>query len=193
MRPDTPPHTGEGPRTAKFFAMKQLLPLLFLFGSALALAQDASLQTVASNDTEAAAPAARTAVRFTQQHFDVMAKISYLQDMPADKEPEKRRETAAYVTSWVASNPDVNLEIPEKIEPYLKYGEAEAIFMGAYAQFHLTHPTTDYVAANIAGIFSVLSYYMDNKEVLGFNVVLEKLINLRDKGRLRGFIKRRVS
>ncbi len=168
--------------------MKQLLPVLFLFLSTLAIAQAPVAQFASYEPTPE-----RTTTTFTQQHFEVIRQINYLQDMPADKEVEKRKQAVLYVTNWMKSSPDVNLVLEDKIMPYLQYGESLAIFMGVYAQFELTHPTTDYVAANIAGVHSVISYYLDNKETLGFDAVLEKLVNMRDSGRLRGFLKRRIS
>ncbi|WP_157974528.1 hypothetical protein [Lewinella sp. IMCC34183] len=130
---------------------------------------------------------------FTEQHHRVIALIDFLQDTPADKDVAQRKQATAQIEAWLDRTNDVSVEVDEKLRPYLRYGESKAIFMGRYAQFALMHPTTDYVAANIAGVYSVVSYYLDNKEALGFDVLLEKLVDMRAKGRLRGFIKRRVS
>lgn len=166
--------------------MKHILPLLFLFLSTLSFAQARFVGYTAE------APAATAPMKFTEQHHAVIAQANYLMDMPADKDVEKRAEAARFVANWIKSSNDVDLNLEDKLMPYLQYNEALAIFMGSYAQFSLTHPTTDHVAANIAGMYSVVSYYLDNKETLGFDVLLEKLVDMRDSGRLRGFIKRRI-
>ncbi len=148
-----------------------------------------------SDDTEAAdgaddAPVMR---KMPVISFELEDIIQNLQDSPANLDRHRRKIDAKKLEDWVKRSPEVGLELSDNIMPYLQYGEARTLFTCGFVQYSVAHPVFNPDAAYVAGIRSVISYYKDNRDVLGSDELLDKLVKLKEKGRLSGFIKRRLN
>ncbi len=118
---------------------------------------------------------------------EVADLIQYLQESPADYDPHQRKIAAKKLDTWVQESPAVNLTLSEAILPYLQYAEARTLFTCGYVQYTASHPV-----AAVAGGRTLISYYQDNMHILGRDELLDKLVDLRENGRLDGFVRRRV-
>ncbi|MGB3798162.1 MAG: hypothetical protein WA952_00025 [Lewinella sp.] len=176
--------------------MKNLLTALVVFLSSIAMAQDVYASVdVSDTDPETPAPAAKTtraaATELSDEDYKLMEYVHFLQDSPAKKLPGKRRQAANYLGWYLNKTTEITLTLDDKM-PFLQYGESVPMFMAGYIEFVVAHPVPNPDKANLAGIRSVIADYKDNKEVLGKDELLEKLVELDDKGRLPAYIKRKL-
>ncbi len=201
--------------------MQRLLPFLFLLPSLLAAQNDLAPDTEtfaavdipvhsstapatkASNDPEKDEDSAATESPDDTEAAPVMRRmpvISYeledimqnLQDLPANRDRHQRKIDAKKLEDWIKLNPEIGFDPSDDILPYLQYGEARTLFTCGFVQYSVAHPVFNPDAAYVAGIRSVISYYKDNRDILGSDELQDKLVKLQEKGRLSGFIKRRV-
>ncbi len=177
--------------------MKSLLTALVVFLSSIAMAQDMYASVDVSNtDPETSAPAGKATrttaeTELSDEDYKLMEYVHFLQDAPAKKNPGKRRQAANYLGWYLNKTTEINLTLEDKM-PFLQYGESVPMFMAGYIEFVVAHPVPNPDKANLAGIRSVIAYYKDNKEALGTDELLEKLVDLDDKGRLPAYIKRKL-
>ena len=188
--------------------MKQFLltTAVAVFLTGQAVAQDSALDgdvyasvdvTTENTDPETSAKATTTTRRaaddgeLSDEDYKLLTYVHFLQDGAANKEPGKRKQAANYLGWWLNRSAEVNLTLEDKM-PFLQYGESVPMFMAGYIEFVFTHPLPFPDKANLAGIRSVIAYYKDNKEILGEDELLEKLVDLDDKGRLPAYIKRKL-
>ncbi len=180
--------------------MKNLLLTAFaVFLTSLAIAQDSQVYAsldVKATDTDPPAATKATATvaseaELTDEDYKLMEYVYFLQDSPAKKEPGKRRQAANYLSWFINRTVEIDLSLENKM-PFLQYGESVPMFMAGYLEFVVSHPVPDVDKANLAGIRSVIAYYEDNKDVLGDDELLEKLVELDDEGRLPAYIKRKL-
>ena len=189
--------------------MKNLLRTAFavmLTAGALS-AQDAALggDVYASVDVDRATtdpPTTKAAAKATSkssgsadelsdEDYKLMEYVFFLQDSPADKEKGKRKQAANYLGWYLNQSVEFDLTLEDKM-PFLQYGESVPMFLAGYIEFMVSHPLKNVDAANLAGMRSVIAYYKDNKEVLGRDELLEKLVDLDEKGRLPAYMKRKL-
>ena len=187
--------------------MKQFLLTAFaVFLTAFAVAQQSALDSdvyasvdVAKDNTDPETTGKETKTtrrsaddgELSDEDYKLMSYVHFLQDGAADKQRGKRKQAANYLGWWLNRSTEVNLTLEDKM-PFLQYGESVPMFMAGYIEFVFTHPLPFPDKANLAGIRSVIAYYKDNKEILGEDELLEKLVELDDKGRLPAYIKRKL-
>lgn len=189
--------------------MKNLLRTAFavLLTAGALTAQDAGLdgEVYASVDVKRTAtdppatkPAAKTTAKsatdadeLSDEDYKLMEYVFFLQDSPAEKEKGKRKQAANYLGWYLNQAAEFDLTLEDKM-PFLQYGESVPMFLAGYIEFMVSHPLKNVDAANLAGMRSVIAYYKDNKEALGRDELLEKLVDLDEKGRLPAYMKRKL-
>ena len=192
----------------KAYLMKNILLAAFaVFLTSVVTGQDSALSgdvyaAVDVSRTETDPPAGTNTARKTtkaatddgelsDEDYKLMEYVYFLQDSPGDKQTGKRRQAANYLGWYLNKTVELNLSLENKM-PFLHYGESVPMFMAGYIEFMVSHPIKNEDAANLAGIRSVIAYYKDNKEALGRDELLEKLVDLDEKGRLPAYMKRKL-
>lgn len=127
----------------------------------------------------------------SDEDYKLMEYVYFLQDSPAKKNAGRRKQAANYLGWWINRSAEIDLTLEDKM-PFLQYGESVPMFMAGYLEFVVAHPVPNVDKANLAGIRSVIAYYKDNKEALGSDELLEKLVELDEEGRLPAYIKRKL-
>jgi hypothetical protein len=113
--------------------------------------------------------------------------INWLQQTPLNEYKEERARVNSFVLSWLQINPDISIGLPEysyklhDINDQLLY-----IFMEGWIKYTLETKDTDLTNCRIAGLHSMLDYYVTGKAAeLGKNEFLDNLLIIEKDGKLR--------
>lgn len=123
---------------------------------------------------------------------DVINCVGWLMKTPLNVETEKRKNANAFLLKWLTGSPNVHLDIKQEILTFMTTSpDLLMIFMGGWAKYSLeTKDFDDKVAGNHAGIISVIDFYTKNKELMRKDKNVEKYIKMKEKGKLKDFIKK---
>jgi hypothetical protein len=123
---------------------------------------------------------------------DVVKCFDWLMKTPVNEQAAKRKEANAFLIKWLSGSPSVSLEIKQEIVTFMGSSpDLFMIFMGGWAKYALE--SKDYknkIAGNLAGIESVIEFYKKNKDFVPKDKNIEKYIEMKDKGTLKGFIEK---
>ena len=120
---------------------------------------------------------------------DVLKAVDWLIETPLGEEPEARKEISGFLVQWISGTPKVTIEISAGVVTYMDCPECLVIFMGGWTKYALE--SGDYenkIKGNLAGTESVIAFYKKNKNVLGKNKAIEKLIKLQKNNKLEAYI-----
>lgn len=130
---------------------------------------------------------------YAKYEEEVIKAYDWLLKTPLGTKTENRRSVNAFLIKWLTGSPNVSIVLSDKIVTYVDCGECLAIFMGAWAKYSLeSRDFKNKFQGNLAGTQGVIEFYLKNKKVLGKNKSIEKLIKLKDKNKLRNFIKSNI-
>ena len=118
--------------------------------------------------------------------------MNWLFETPIDVNPEKRKETNAFLMQWMSGGPNVSIELSEKITPYLDCSECLMIFMAGWSKYTLETKKFNKFKANLTGTESVIEFYLFNKSKIGENKKIEKFVKLKKAGRLEKYIRSKI-
>ena len=113
--------------------------------------------------------------------------VDWLQQTPLNEMKQERSQVNNFVLNWLQINPDMNISLPEysyrfhDIDKQLLY-----LFLEGWMKYEVQ--TNDTVQSNcsIAGIHSMLDYYLSGKAVgLGKIELLDNLAQIDKQGKLR--------
>jgi len=105
----------------------------------------------------------------------------------------KREELNKFVIEWIMGSPTVTIELNENILSYGDCGDCLVIFMGGWSKYAIeSQKYDDIFGGNLAGTKAVLKFYKKNKDALGKNKEIEKLIKLDEAGELETYIKNNI-
>lgn len=121
---------------------------------------------------------------------DVVRCFNWLLATPLGNEPNKRKDSNAFLMKWLMGSSKVHIEIKPEIVTFMNTSpELLMIFMGGWATHSLTSQDFDNkVAGSLAGLESVMNFYTQNKPVLGKIKEVEKYIKLKSKGKLKRYV-----
>ncbi|AOR29275.1 hypothetical protein FORMB_22570 [Formosa sp. Hel1_33_131] len=122
----------------------------------------------------------------------VIRDYNWLFETPIDVNPEKRKETNAFLMQWMSGSPNVSIELSEKITPYLDCSECLMIFMAGWSKYTLETKKFNKFKANLTGTESVIEFYLFNKSKIGENKKIEKFVKLKKAGRLEKYIRSKI-
>ena len=115
---------------------------------------------------------------------------NWLLNTPVEQEVAKRKEINGFLVQWISGSPSVSVEITESIVTYLGCPDCLMMFMSGWTAKALESGDFDNkFEGNLAGTESVIAFYKSNKKVLGKNKAIEKLAKLKEKGKLKDFIR----
>ncbi|MFT5779539.1 MAG: tetratricopeptide (TPR) repeat protein [Crocinitomicaceae bacterium] len=124
---------------------------------------------------------------------DVIDGYNWLMETPIGTEPAMRKEISAFIVTWLTSSPNVTVELSDKIVTYMDCGDCLIMFMGGWTKYALESKEYDNkVKGNLAGTEDVIKFYLLNKDAIGKNKAIEKLIELQKKNELESFIKSNI-
>ena len=132
----------------------------------------------------------KTKEDFAKYEQDVIEGYNWLIETPMGENPQKRKELNEFLIQWMSGSPNLSIEISEKIVTYMDCGECLMMFMGGWAKYAIeTKDFKNRIKGNLAGTESVIKFYLSNKETLGKNISIEKLIKLKEENKLEEYIK----
>lgn len=121
---------------------------------------------------------------------EFIRRYNALLENPAEENTTERLKSCQFILDWVSGCPYVTVSITDKLVPYMTYGESLIIFMGGWAKFCIESGGCDEKWKGcVAGTEAVIEYYEVNKEELGKNKEIEKMIKRRKKNKLEKYIR----
>lgn len=131
-----------------------------------------------------------SAADYEAQQENVIAAVNYLENTPPDQEENHRKRVNTFLLQWLTGTPTVTLTLDNEIVTFMEQPDCFMLYMGAYARHSMQNGSKDAVAANLAAIKSVLSFYAANKDIIGKQKALEKYQKLANKGKLAATIEK---
>lgn len=118
----------------------------------------------------------------------ILPCISWLQETPLNEDIEGRAKINFFVLTWLQINPDLSISLPEYsyklngINRDLLY-----LFLEGWIKYTLETKDTAIVACSMAGLNTMLDYYLAGKAAsIGKIEFLDNMALLRKDGRLKG-------
>ena len=123
---------------------------------------------------------------------EVIKCFDWLMSTPLNENPAKRTEVNGFLLKWLTGSPTVHLEIKQEIVTFMGTSpDLLMIFLGGWAKFSLeSKEFDDNIAGSLAGIESVIAFYVKNKDLLPKDKHIEKYIKLKNKGTLKNYIEK---
>lgn len=129
---------------------------------------------------------------YTKYEQKVVNDFNWLFETPLGADPKKRKETSAFLMQWMSGSPNVSIELSEKITTYMNCADCLMIFMGGWTKYALETKEFSKLEANLVGTESVIEFYTFNRSQIGKNKNIEKFIKLKEKGKLKEYIKSNI-
>lgn len=99
----------------------------------------------------------------------------------------QRKDVNSFVMWWLIGSPDVHIEVNADAANF-NNGELLILYMGGWARHVINNPKASNTDGSMAGIETVINYYLKYKDSLGKNKMTEKLIKMKGKGTLRQYV-----
>ena len=96
----------------------------------------------------------------------------------------QRKDVNSFVVWWLSGTPDVHIEISSDVVNF-QNGDLLILYIGGWAKYCINHPDATDVDGSMAGIETVIDYYLKYKDSIGKNKGVEDLIKMKNKGTLR--------
>jgi hypothetical protein len=129
---------------------------------------------------------------YAQYEQDIIKCVDWLIKTPITEQKTKRKAANAFLLKWISGSPDVSVTVDPKIVTF-KDGDMLLIFMGGWAKYAIeTRNFKDNVGGNVAGIEAVIAFYTNNKETLGKDKNVEKYVKMKEQGKLKAYIEKKV-
>lgn len=133
---------------------------------------------------------------YARHQENMVPCFDWLMQTPANEQVEKRKAAQAYLLKWLTGTDYFTLQLNADMIPYTEDNpELLIIFMGGWAKQALQKPKLkdDQVAGNVAGIEAVIAFYEKNKNHLGKDRSIKKFAKLKEKGKLRDWVEKKLS
>ena len=144
-------------------------------------------------ETKNATYSLETKEDYAKYEQEVVNAYNWLLKTPLGTQASDRKSVNAFLIKWLTGSPNVSIELSDKIVTYLDCGECLTVFMGGWAKYALeSRDFKNKFEGNLAGTEGVIEFYLKNKQTLGKNKAIEKLIKMKDKNKLKSFIKSNI-
>lgn len=131
---------------------------------------------------------------YAKYEQDVIDATEWLVATKTDSAQVKRALINKFILKWVNGSPTVTVILDYKLMGFFTSNHYMPIFMGAWSAEHITNKNyKDKVAGNMAGIEAVIKYYQANEGILKKDKLIEKLIKLKKKGKLKDYVIKQVA
>ena len=120
---------------------------------------------------------------------DIINAANWLEQTDLNKEHTKRKEVNAFVLSWLAGSPDVELILTPELQPvYDKNTELLGIYMAAYGRYCLEHKNAPAFDATRAGLMAIMHVYKKGINIMRSSE-MEQMIAEERKHQLDEYIR----
>lgn len=128
---------------------------------------------------------------YRQEEPNIYKAVDWMVNTPIGTDLDKREKANRYILKWLEGTPTFTLTVTQEALPYMKdCAPCLIIYMGGWAQNAIKNPTTsDNVSGSTNGTLQVIKFYELNQEILGKVKSIDKLVKMREKGKLEGHIK----
>ena len=133
----------------------------------------------------------KTADDYAPYEADVIKSVDWLMSMPFVLEKQKREQVNAFLLKWITGSPNVHIDIKPEIVTFIGgTPDLLMIFMGGWTKYSLeTKKFDDKVGGSLAGLNSVIEFYLNNRKSLPKDKNIEKYIKMKEKGELEDYVK----
>ncbi|MFT5723230.1 MAG: hypothetical protein ACI9JN_000339 [Bacteroidia bacterium] len=120
----------------------------------------------------------------------VLDCVDWLMETPANDDLVKRKAANRFLLAWVTGSPNITITLSADVLPYLKTSPGMLlVYFGGWVKHALEEKDYDNaIAGSLAGTEWVLDFYTKNRSMLSKDKNIEKLLKLREKGKLKSFI-----
>ncbi len=132
------------------------------------------------------------AADYAKTEQTVIDAFDWLLENPIGKASVRRSETVKFLMRWMTGSPDVSIEIDTDVSSFVEDKDCFVLFMGGWTKYVLT--TRDFdtpLKGKVAGIESVVEYYIKNKKAIGKNRTIEKWFKLQKAGKLEAHFRKK--
>lgn len=130
---------------------------------------------------------------FKRTEQTLVKHYEFILNNPAEEGTTDRLKSCQYILDWVSTCPYITVQVTQKLVPYMTYGESLIVFMGGWAKYCIEGgDCSEKWKGCLAATRDVLDYYQANKEELGKNKDLEKMIRRNKKNKLESYIRENI-
>lgn len=127
---------------------------------------------------------------FKRTEKTLVKHYEFILNNPAEEGTTDRLNSCQYILDWVSTCPYITVQVTQKLVPYMTYGESLIVFMGGWANYCINGgDCSEKWKGCLAATRDVLDYYQANKEELGKNKDLEKMLRRNKKNKLEQYIR----
>ena len=121
---------------------------------------------------------------------DILQSIEWMINTPINDQVKKRKEVNSFFIQWLTVTSKVSVVYNTDIANFTESKpEFMMIFMAGWTKYVLeTKDNTNKLMGNIKGIDAVIDFYNKNKEEIGKDKAIEKLIKLKKDNKLEDHI-----
>jgi tetratricopeptide (TPR) repeat protein len=128
---------------------------------------------------------------YVKYEQDVIDGYDWLLNTPIGVDAEKRAELGTFLMRWMVGSPTVSLELSAEIVTYMDCAPCLMIFMGGWTKYALeSNGEGNKLQGMLVGTENMIKFYNTNKEELGKNKDIEKLLKLQEENKLKEFLKK---
>lgn len=107
---------------------------------------------------------------------------------------EKRKNAAAFFSTWLVGSPTVTIVIDDKIVDFLQTNPQLLLpFCMGGAKYAIDNNSNDRVKLSVAGIEAVVAYYNKNRAFMNKQDSIEKYEKMIKKKKLENYIRKKLN
>jgi hypothetical protein len=129
---------------------------------------------------------------YKEYEEEVLICIEWLKDTPMQESRETRKLANAFLLQWISGSPSVQIELREQVMSLVENNpDLLAIYLGGWTQYSLVTPElVPALDGHIKGMEAAVEFYEKNKAALNRDRGMEKLIKLKEKGKMNETLER---
>ncbi len=102
------------------------------------------------------------------------------------------KDASAFLMKWIEGSPTVYIMVQQEFASYVEKQPALLmVFMAGWTKYSLENKVIyDNVGGNLAALDAVMTFYQNNKKILGEDKEIEKFIKMKSKKQLEAYVKK---
>jgi hypothetical protein len=127
-----------------------------------------------------------------EEYKPVLLQVTkWFLDTPRDKEPNKRIKAAKFIIDYANGCPDLTIMLDKRfLNTHPSNSDILVVFMAAYMSNAYENDEESDFKNNYAAVNACLKYYKKNRDNYIKDKNLEKLTKMKDKGKLKDYVKK---
>lgn len=129
---------------------------------------------------------------YKEYEEDVLECIHWLKDTPIQESRETRKLANAFLLQWISGSPSVHIELREQVMSLVENNpDLLAIYLGGWTEYTLvSREIVPALEGHLKGMEAAVEFYEKNKATLKRDKGMEKLIKLKEKGKMNETLER---